>query len=70
MKNAVFWDMMTPRSSRKNRRFGGRYRLEMEAICFSETPALTRTKRHRHIPEDGILQKNNLHFCSCNGLAV
>jgi hypothetical protein len=31
MKNVVFWDVM-PRSSRKDRRFGGTYRLHISVL--------------------------------------
>jgi hypothetical protein len=72
MKNAVFWDVASCGSC-VNRRFGGTYRLnfhagssladfstlKMEAIRSSERSVHTRSTRH-HIPEDGILQMNNL----------
>jgi hypothetical protein len=61
---AVFWDVTT-RGSCENHRIGGTQRLHhegdtlmMEALRYSETSILTRTK-HRNNPEDSILQSTN-----------
>jgi hypothetical protein len=75
LKNAVFWDV-APCSLCVNRCFGGTWlqppahvgsslvdspTLNMEAIRSSETSVHTRSTG-THIPQDGILKKNNKTF--------
>jgi hypothetical protein len=61
-KNALFW-VLTPRDSRKNRRFRKRITKVMEAIRSSETSVLTRATLP-NITEDDFLHIKNV-FTAC-----
>jgi hypothetical protein len=62
MKNSVFWDMMTPCGSFKDRSFGGTYRLHLQ-VENSESLWFTASMYRETNWEENLLQRYTPLYC-------